>query len=194
MGWPGIPFPGGSGTGFPTGGNSGNVGFGNNAQTWLQLLGLGSSVIGGILNRPKGLNSSQQRILDQLLAQLSSKANAPLSIDPNERNSIYETIAQSGVGARNRINQDFAGRGLSDSGLRGEELGRAERTMQSAQTAANLDLLRGARAERTQAQTQLQSLLSGIPAMQGASAAGVGLSSLGEVLGYLLTLNQLGRR
>ena len=160
----------------------------------LAAVGLGSSVLGGILNRPRGLSDAQKRILDQLLATLSSKASGPATVDPRERAALLETIAQSGVGARNRIRGDFAGRGLSESGLLGEELGRAERTVQSAQTAGELDLMRAARAEKSGAQGQLQSLLLGIPSLQGASAAGVGLQSVGQVLGYLLTLNSLGRR
>ena len=202
-----VGFGGGSSGGFLPGGINPNIPLGGQPTgsggvfntgsiltNILQAVGLGSSVLGGILNRPKGLSNEQKRILDQLLAQLSAQASAPLSINPQERAGLFEQIAGSAQGARNRIKNDFASRGLSESGLQGEEMGRVERTQQSAQTAADLDLLRGARSERTGAQNQLQSLLFGIPATQGASAAGVGLSSVGEVLGYLLTLQQMGRR
>ena len=188
-------FPTGGGGGGSTGGSGSTLGIDNN--TWnliLQGLGLGSSVLGSILNRPKGLDNSQRKILDQLLASLSTRANAPLTIDPNERATLYDAANRSAVGARNRITNDFSSRGLASSGLRGEELGRVERTLQGAQGAVDLDLLRAARADRAGAQNQLQSLLFGIPSVQGASAAGTGLESLGQVLGYLLTLNQLGRR
>lgn len=196
---------GGLGTGttaptFPTGGGSSGGGgstLGLSNNTWnliLQGLGIGSSVLGNILNRPKGLGKKQRRILDQLLTSLSTQANAPLTVDPVQRNLLFEQIAGSAQGARNRVRNDLSSRGLSESGLLGEELGRVERTQQGAQTAAVADLLNQAQARRTGSQQQLQSLLFGIPSVQGASAAGVGLSSLGEVLGYLLTLNQLGRR
>ena len=188
-------FPGGGGSGMPSGGGSApSGGQSSTMSNILAAVGLGSSVLGSILNRPKGLSDAQKRILDQLMATLSAKATGPAVVDPRERASLLEMIAQSATGARNRIRGDFAGRGLSESGLLGEELGRAERTAQSAQTAGELDLLRGARAEKAGAQGQLQSLLLGVPSLQGASAAGVGLQSIGQVLGYLLTLNQLGRR
>lgn len=188
------PFGGGSIPGLGGGGGS-TLGLSNSTlDLILKGLGLGSSVLGSILNRPKRLNKNQRRILDQLLASLSSQANAPLTIDPQERATLFDAAARSAVGARNRLESDFASRGLSESGLRGEELGRVERTLQGAQGAIDLDLLRAARAQRTAAQQQLQSLLFGIPSVQGASAAGVGLESLGQVLGYLLTLNQIGRR
>ena len=195
IGFPGTGgIPGGGGIPGSGGGNNGGIFQGSTLDSILQAIGIGSSVLGSILNRPKGLNKNQQKALDQLLALLSSRANAPLTIDPRERAGLFEQIAGSAQGARNRVRNDLAGRGLSESGLLGEELGRVERTQQGAQTAADLDLLRGARGERNAAQQQLQSLLFGIPSTQGASAAGVGLSSVGEVLGYLLTLQQLGRR
>ena len=190
------PTFGGGGGGMPSGGGSAPSG-GSSSNTMsniLSAIGLGSSVVGGILNRPRGLSDVQKRILDQLMATLSAKATGPAVVDPRERAGLLEMIAQSATGARTRIRGDFAGRGLSESGLLGEELGRAERTAQSAQTAGELDLLRGARAEKAGAQSQLQSLLLGVPSLQGASAAGVGLQSIGQVLGYLLTLNSLGRR
>lgn len=195
VGIPSTPptFPTGGGTGGGGGGST--LGLSNN--TWnriLQGLGIGSSVLGSILNRKKGLGKKQRGILNQLLTSLSSQANAPLTVDPVQRALLFEQIAGSAQGARNRLTNDFAARGLSESGLKGEEFGRVERTAQGAQTAAVADLLNQAQARRTQSQQQLQSLLFGIPSVQGASAAGVGLSSLGEVLGYLLTLNQLGRR
>ena len=188
-------FPGGSSGGSSGGGGGSTLGLSNN--TWnliLQGLGIGSSVLGSVLNRPRGLDNNQRRVLDQLLASLSMRANAPLTIDPNERATLYDAANRSAVGARNRITDDFSSRGLASSGLRGEELGRVERTLQGAQGAVDLDLLRAARADRAGAQNQLQSLLFGIPSVQGASAVGTGLDSLGQVLGYLLTLNQFGRR
>ena len=184
------------GEGLPTGGSgssSGGIFGGSTLQNILTAVGLGSSVLGSILNRPKGLSSQQKKILDQLTATLSAKATGPVAVDPTMRNALYEQIAGSAQGARNRLQNDFAGRGLTQSGLLPEELGRVERTAQSAQTAGTLDLLKQAKGEQQNAQGQLQSLLLGIPSTQGASAAGVGLSSVGEVLGYLLTLQTLGR-
>ena len=204
MGSWGLGFPGTTPT-FPSGGGSsgggGNSGGGSTLglsnNTWnliLQGLGLGASVLGNVLNRPRGLDNNQRRVLDQLLASLSTRANAPLTIDPNERATLYDAANRSAVGARNRITNDFSSRGLASSGLRGEELGRVERTLQGAQGAVDLDLLRASRADRAGAQNQLQSLLFGIPSVQGASASGTALDSIGQVLGYLLTLNSLGRR
>jgi len=176
------------------GGVFGNIFGGGTLNNVLGLVGLGSGVLGSILNRPKGLSSAQNRILDQLLASISAQANAPLAVDPTQRNLLFEQIAGSAQGARNRLQDEFSGRGLGRSGLLGSELGRVERTAQGAQTAAVAGLLQEAQARRTGAQNQLQSLLFGIPSLQGASAAGVGLNSLSQTLGFLLALNMLGKK
>ena len=60
-------------------------------STWTNILkavGLSSSVLGSILNRPKGLSKEQQRALDMLMSNLSAQANAPLTINPQDRNEI----------------------------------------------------------------------------------------------------------
>lgn len=183
------PFfpPGGgapTGTGLPNN---------NTFQNILQAVGIGSGVLGSILNRPKGLSKEQQRAYDMLLAQLSSVASSPAQVNPAQRQQLMTQIASSLRGAQNRIGGDFASRGLSRSGLRAAEEGRASRTAEGAQIAGEVDLLNSAKTEQNQKIAQLQSLLMGSPSMQGASAAGVGLSSLSNSLGYLLTLNQLGR-
>ena len=179
----------------PSGGsNTGGIFGGGTWNNILQAIGIGSSVLGSILNRPKGLSKEQDAMLNQLLSTLSAQANAPISIDPAARNALFEQIAMSGKGAKNRITNDFASRGLSGSGLQGEEFGRVDRTMQQGQVAATTELLRDAQNRRTQAQNQLQSVLFGVPSLQGASASGTALSSIGETLGFLLTLNALGRR
>lgn len=159
----------------------------------LGVAGLGASVAGSVLNRPKGLNSSQKQVLDQLTASLNQQANAPVTADPVQKAQLFNQIAQSGTGAVNRITNEFSARGLGRSGLVASELGRVSRTEEGAQSAAVADLLNQSLQRKTQAQDELRSLLLGIPSMQGQSAAGAGLSGLGQSLGFLLALNQLGK-
>ena len=167
---------------------------GNN--TWnniLQAVGVGSGILGSILNRPKGLSKEQKRAYDMLLSQLQTEAGRPVTVDPATRAQLMTQIAGSLRGANNRITNDFSGRGLGNSGLKVAEQGRASRTAEGAQIAGEVDLLNAAKGEKDRKVAQLQSLLQASPSMQGASAAGVGLSTLSNTLGYLLTLNQLGR-
>lgn len=165
------------------------------------LILLGSSILGSILNRPKGLSKeqqrtqdAQQRALQQLIGMLSQRANAPISIDPRTRAGLYGQAAESAVGATNRGLNALAKRGLSSSGITADFLGNVNQEQQRAQTGIDLALTQSAEQRKQQDQMALLSAL-GIPAQvtQSQSAGGAALEGFVPMLAYLMRLQQLQR-
>ena len=165
------------------------------------LILLGSSILGSILNRPKGLSKeqqrtqdSQQRALQSLISMLSARAGAPINIDPRTRAGLYGQAAESAVGAEKRGMNALAKRGVAHSGITADFLQNVNQEQQRAQTGIDLALTQGAEGRKQQDQMALLSAL-GIPAQvtQSQSAGGAALEGFAPMLAYLLRLQQLQR-
>ena len=192
-------------TTFPTGtgGGSSSGGLSSIFTNPQNLILLGSSILGSILNRPKGLSKeqqrtsdAQQRALQSLISMLSTRASQPATVDPNLRNMLYGQAAESAVGAQNRGLNALSRRGLANSGITADYLGDVSREQQRAQSGIDLSLTQMAEAKKSQDQAALLSAL-GIPVQPnqtGQSVGGAALEGFAPMLAYILRLQQLQRQ